>query len=356
MFLASPTRRSPLHLLERPAEKARYGLLLVHGMNEYIGRYVQVADHFSQSCHLAGVDLYGHGLTNPLLRAADQAILSGERRFDASAAFLEQAALTTLNPMRADFKVALAHVLERQRGSVFVLAHSLGGLVAASALQALDREKSPVLERLAGIILVGPAFAISRLPEWRGWLANPLLDFSFKVVEKALAKPARVSLGERFVYLGARLLAAAMEAGMDFLSRPGLREVFSPRRPDWVIKQLTDWPEEKQRLRTDPYLLGRTMLSFVLGIEKEIAIFRQQMRDFKLPYFLIYATGDCITAAWGNTDFIRATLSHHPDNRVLPLAVPYHEQLFMAPPKPQQLLAAIDEWMQRRLRADSAKG
>ena len=36
-------------------------VLLVHGMNEYIGRYDEIARYFSQRFIVAGFDLYAHG-------------------------------------------------------------------------------------------------------------------------------------------------------------------------------------------------------------------------------------------------------------------------------------------------------
>lgn len=69
------------------------------------------------------------------------------------------------------------------------------------------------------------------------------------------------------------------------------------------------------------------------------------MNAFRLPYFLVYADEDPITASWGNRDFAAKTLGNHDLNRVQALQAPYHEQLFMKPPTPQRLLQAMDDWM-----------
>ncbi len=331
-FVEVDHRKSPLHLLWRPVERAQAALLLVHGMNEYVGRYRPVADHFARRFHLAGVDLHGHGLTNPVLRRADEAVRQGARCYDASDAFLEQAALGTLAPMKADFRAALAFVRRRWRGPVFVLAHSLGGLVAASVVL---EDRTP----LAGVLLPGPAFAVSRLPGWFGRLANPVIDLSFRLFKDCLGR-------RRFP---ACLAAAPIEAVAELASLPRLRRLLTPCRPSWVLDCLTDWEEEKERLRRDPYILPRTLLRWVLAIEKEIVRFRARMAAFPVPYYLLYCERDPITAAWGNEDFAAATRANHPDNRVRSLPLPYHEQLFLRPPQVARLLADMDAWLDRRL-------
>ena len=330
-FVPVSHRASPLHLLWRPAGKSRGGILLVHGMNEYVGRYRHVAERLGREFHLIGVDLHGHGLTNPVLRAADAAVRQGAARVDARAAFLEQAALATLAPLQADFRTALDWLQARCDGPVFVLAHSLGGLVAAAEL--LEAPGG-----VAGIVLVGPAFAVSRLPGWRGRLANPLIDASFRAFEACLNQGSRPAC----------LATLPVEAMMALASLPGLRWLLTPCRPAWVLDFLTDWEAEKARLRADGYIVARTLLRWVLAIEKAIVRFRARMAAFPLPYFLIYARDDPITAAWGNEDFWRATRFNHPANRMRALPVPYHEQLFMKPPVPQRLLAEAAAWLAER--------
>lgn len=331
-FIDVAHRETPLHLLWRPAENPQGGMLLVHGMNEHVGRYRQVAAFFGRRFHVLGVDLHGHGLTNPVLRAADAAVRSGAERFDASRAFLEQAALGTLAPMQADFRIALSFLRRRSPGPVFVLAHSLGGLVAASVLVEEDLE-------VAGILLPGPAFAVSRLPGWFGRLANPLIDLSFRLFEDCQLRRRQVAC----------VATLPIEVFMAGASLPGLRRLLTPCRPSWMLDCLTDWEAERERMRRDGYIVTRTLLRWVLAIEKAIVHFRGRMAGFRVPYFLVYSQQDPITAAWGNEDFARATWANHPHNRVLALPLPYHEQLFLRPPVPDELLAAMDRWLDDRL-------
>jgi len=55
-------------------------VLLVHGMNEHIGRYDEVARYFARKFLVAGFDHYAHGLSNPVLQQADSALVSGSGR------------------------------------------------------------------------------------------------------------------------------------------------------------------------------------------------------------------------------------------------------------------------------------
>jgi len=332
-FVPVEYRQDPMHVLWRPSDSpSQAGMLLVHGMSEYIGRYRHVAEHFAGRFHVVGVDLHAHGLTNPVLRQADRAIRRGAQTYAAAAAFLAQAPLRTLDLMQADFSAALAFLRQRCHGPVFVLAHSLGGLVAASAL--LESNSG-----VAGVVLPGPAFSVSRLPGRRGLLANPLIDTSFRLSEKCICR-------QQSQACVATLLLEGLMAG---LSLPGMRWLFSPCRPDWILDYLTDWEEERERLNDDCYMVPRVLLSYVHGIEQEIIRFRRRMSDFRLPYFLIYSEEDPITAAWGNRDFASQTSGNHPLNRILTIPGPYHEQLFMKPPMPQKVLHEVDLWLDEAL-------
>lgn len=90
-IVQSPDGNAPLILRTlyppEPAN-ARACVLLVHGMNEYIGRYADVARHFANQYIVTGFDFYAHGLSNPILRQADRALLAGAGRQDVSDAFL----------------------------------------------------------------------------------------------------------------------------------------------------------------------------------------------------------------------------------------------------------------------------
>ena len=126
--------------------------------------------------------------------------------------------------------------------------------------------------------------------------------------------------------------------------------MFSPTKPPWVNNYLNDSGEEKIRRANDNYLLNRSVLRYVLGVEKEIIEFRRRMNQFDIPYLLIYSENDPITPAWGNTDFVAVTRYKNDYNRVVLLAGnQYHEQLFSAMPLQGHILNVIDDWLEERL-------
>lgn len=173
-----------LRTLPSQSNQASACVLLVHGMNEHIGRYGEVARYFSQRFFVAGFDHYAHGLSNPVLRRADQALTEGTDRADVSDAYLAQAALYDLEPLRQTLGrtlqafMAQCDAQDHSQRPVFIVAHSLGGLVTASYLLEHQNE-SDLRKRLQGVVFLAPAFAVSEPPGWRGWVANPLIKLSF---------------------------------------------------------------------------------------------------------------------------------------------------------------------------------
>ncbi|MGG7056257.1 alpha/beta fold hydrolase [Nitrosomonas sp. ANs5] len=330
-------------------------MLLVHGMNEYIGRYEDIAHYFSRHFLVAGFDLHAHGLSNPVLWQADQALHAGERESDVSDAYLAQTRLRTLEPMRLNLEQALQRLITvcdaqgEPDKPIFIVAHSLGALVAASYL--LSEQPPPDwITRIQGIVLLGPAFSVSEVPGWRGWLANPLIKLSFHAKEHFLQpqdQPLPLLVINQLISL---VTVPLLDGLFEVLSWPGLRHWFTPVTPGWVLDYLTDSEEEKARIRVDGWMIHRNLLRYVKGIESEIVHFRRQMGAFVIPYFLVYSGRDPITPAWGSQDFVDATFGHHPDNAVLPLPeLSHHEHLFSSQPLRDELLQKIDQWLMRRL-------
>lgn len=340
-----------------PAEfsQASACVLLVHGMNEHIGRYSEVARYFSRRFFVAGFDHYAHGLSNPLLRHADRALAEGADRADVSDAYLAQSALHDLEPLRQTLDRALHAFMaqcdaqDQSQRPMFIVAHSLGGLVTASYL--LDHQnESDLRERLRGVVFLAPAFAVSEPPGWRGWLANPLIKLSFHAETHFLHpqdEPLPLLL---FNQLFSLVTVPVLDGLFDVLSWPGLRSLFTPISPAWVTDYLTDSEEEKARLRTDGWIVRRSLLRYVKSIEEEVVRFRRQMADFSIPYYLVYSEMDPITPAWGDEDFVRVTLQHDPANEVLKLpGLPYHQHVFLQEPLRTELLQKIEHWLERRL-------
>ncbi len=334
--------------------KPRACVMLVHGMNEHIGRYDEVARYFARQFIVAGFDYYAHGLSNPVLQQADRALTHGSGRQDASDAYLAQTVLRNLEPMRHDLDRALRQFIALcdARGEpgrpVFIVSHSLGALVTASYF-VQHRNDDNLAKRIQGVVFLAPALAVSEPPGWRGWLANPLIRLSFHA-ETHFLNPQNESLPVlAFNQLLAVITVPVLDGLFEVFSWPGLRSFLTPVAPEWVKEYLTDSEEEKARLRADSWIVRRSLLRFVKGIEAEIVHFRRRMDQFALPYYLIYSEHDPITPSRGNEDFIKATWKHTPDNEVLVLPnLPYHQHLFLSEPMRTRLLNNIEQWINRR--------
>lgn len=353
IVLASSGQSAPMTLRVLPPSrrgKPAACILLVHGMNEYIGRYEEIARHFSQHYLVSGFDLYGHGLSNPVIAAADAALAQGAAEADVSRAYQAQAGLRTLEPMREGFGEALRSLLQRCPDKpLFVLSHSLGSLVAASFL--LERQEDESLKgRIGGIVLLAPAFSVPDIPGRRGRLANPVMRLSFFAESHFLNRQGEtlpLSIVNQAVAVPVTLLVRGL---FEALSWPGIRVLATPVTPDWVPDYLTDWEEERARHRADGYIIRRSLLRYVKAVEREIVGFRRRMGEFRLPYLLVYSGQDPITASWGMEDFLRASRANHPDNESMLLPDRYpHEHLFSSPPLREEILRRIDAWLARRL-------
>ncbi|WP_348225639.1 alpha/beta fold hydrolase [Nitrosomonas sp. Is79A3] len=342
-------------LVPSESAKAPACVLLVHGMNEHIGRYSEVARYFSRQFLVTGFDFYAHGLSNPVLQQADQALAAGAGRQEVSDAFLAQSLLHDLEPLRRTLDLALRQTIalcDAQSDSkrpVFIVAHSLGALVAASYLMQSQKEDDPA-KRVQGIVFLAPAFAVSEPPGWRGWVANPLIKLSFHA-ETHFMHPQNEPLPLLlFNQLFSLITVPLLDGMFEVFSWPGLRSFMTPVSPEWVTDYLTDSEAEKARLRADNWIVRRSLLRYVKGIEEEVVRFRRKMDQFKIPYYLVYSEHDPITPAWGNEDFSRATLKNHSDNEVLALPnLHYHQHLFLKEPARTELLMKIEKWMDFRL-------
>lgn len=330
-------------------------VLLVHGMNEHIGRYGEVARYFSRHFFVAGFDHYAHGLSNPVLHRADQALTSGAERVDVGDAYLAQSALYDLESLRQTFGSALQAFIAQcdaqgdPRRPVFIVAHSLGGLVTASYF--LKHPQSVLAQRLQGVIFLAPAFAVSEPPGWRGWIANPLIKLSFHAETHFLHphdEPLPLLLFNQAVSL---VTVPVLDGLFEVFSWPGLRNFFTPISPAWVADYLTDSDVEKARLRADHWIVRRSLLRYVKGIEQEVVDFRRKMEDFSIPYYLIYSERDPITPAWGSEDFAGVTLKRNSANEIRKLpGLIYHQHVFLEEPLRTELLESIEQWIHRQMR------
>lgn len=361
IVLTSGDNRSRHLQIKEPEQSgsAEACILMVHGMNEHIGRYSEIADYFSDRYIVAGMDLTAHGLSNPVFAKVQKGLKTGAIEYDVSDAFTEQVQLRDLQPMRDDLEQALLYLThycdqyaDGKTLPVYILSHSLGSLVSASYL--LQMENNKLKDRIDGIIFTGAAFSVTQVPGWRGWFQNPFIRFHYHTHEHFL-NPHNEALPLMLFNQLLALVTVPIQDGMiEFLSLPGLRQLFSPSTPDWVVDYLSNWEVERARHRADPYIIRRSILRYVLTIEKEVIQFRKNMAQFNTPYLLIYSEYDPITPAWGNTDFAAATEQNHPRNAVMMLAGEnHHEQLFSTPELRQQIFKKIRTWIEISV---SAKG
>ncbi len=321
-------------------------LLIVHGMGEHGGHYRPIVEHFQKRFLVAAIDLTAHGLSNPVFRRADDSIRLGGKHYHADKAFLEQKHLRDLEPMRRDVHAALTYLAPKCRGlPVFLLAHSLGGLVTASYL---INQQPPV--NIAGVVFSAPAFTVSKVPNVLGHLQNPLLNFNF-YVHRHFARPSDDALPLWLAQQSLAWLTVPVFDGLvEFLSLPGIRYWWAPRGPGWLGNYLTDSKEERQRLANDHYRARRGVLRYVLGIQYEIIDLQADAGHFNAPYLLIYSEHDPITPAIGAQLFHQAAADNHPDNRLHQLKNErHHQQLFLKPEQRQQVLDVIDDWLNHRL-------
>lgn len=337
-------------------ERAPACVLLVHGMNEHVGRYHELAQYFARQYIMTGFDHFAHGLSNPVLQQADRALAQGAAQAEVSDAYLAQAPLSDLQSLRRYLQQALRQTFALcdapggvQR-PVFIVAHSLGALVTASYLLQSRGEDDPD-GRVQGVVFLAPAFAVSEPPGWRGWLATPLIALSFHAETHFLQPQDEplplLILNQVFAAVTVPLLDGLFEV----LSWHGIRAVVSPTSPAWVRDYLTDSETEKQRLKNDHWIVRRTLLRFVKGIEEEIVRFRRHMDTFNIPYYLVYSEQDPITPAWGARDFAAATYHHHAHNSVLALpGMRYHQHAFLQEPARTAILGQIERWLDRRLK------
>jgi alpha-beta hydrolase superfamily lysophospholipase len=293
-----------------------------------------------------------------MLQQADQALTAGAARQEVGDAYLAQTRLHDLEPMRQGLSQALRHLIflcneqdkeEKPNKPVFIVSHSLGALIAASYLLSTENTHDSAM-RVQGIVLLGPAFSVSEVPGWRGWLANPFIKLSFHAEEHFL-NPQNEPLPLLIVnHLMSLITVPLLDGLFEVLSWPGLRTLFTPVTPDWVVDYLSDSEAEKAEIRADGWFIRRNLPRYVKGIEAEVVRFRRHMNTFAIPYYLIYSGRDPITPAWGNEDFARVTQQNHPDNALLPLPeLSHHEHLFSSQPLRDELLKKIEQWLDRRV-------
>lgn len=154
--IPAPGEASSVHpvLFERswaaPGGEPRALMLVVHGLAEHSGRYAGLAEVLGRAgFETRGVDLYGHG-RSPGARGH-------VRNFDADHLGAVDALVTRAERERPDVPL-------------FLLGHSLGGLIAGRWAQT-----RVFASRLRGLVLVAPFVAPAmRVPAWKRAVSRAL--------------------------------------------------------------------------------------------------------------------------------------------------------------------------------------
>ncbi len=146
----------------QPSEKSpsKASLIIVHGMGEHSGRYHRLATYAADlGITTYALDLRGYGR-------------SGGKRYH----------LKRFEDYLGDLTALHAHVARTEAPRpVFILGHSLGGLISAS--YAANKRKEPVL---AGLILSSPLFGVSvKIPLWKSLLASVAAVLAPTLVQKS---------------------------------------------------------------------------------------------------------------------------------------------------------------------------
>lgn len=144
------TLRAPdgaqLFLCRHEPRAARARVMLVHGYAEHSGRYERIIELLvGRGLSVAAGDLRGHGLSQ------------GRRGH-----------ITRFEHYLDDLQTMLAHLREQAGGALplFLLGHSLGGLIAACHVQARPQS-------VDGVVLVAPFVGLKfTVPPWKQSLAR----------------------------------------------------------------------------------------------------------------------------------------------------------------------------------------
>lgn len=266
----------PLHVHAWPTVAPGLGtVLIVHGLGEHIGRYARVARHLdARGWNVVGYDHRGHGRSGGAkgrLSKQDDLLLDLARVIDA--------------------------VRQEQPGTLVLLGHSLGGLIAAR--------------------FVAEGLAPSPAPWWRPVdalvLSSPALDPGMKGMQKLM-------------------LALAGPIAPDLAVNNGLK-------PAWISREAA----VVRAYQDDPLVHNRVTPRLVRFIVDAGAKVQEAAPRWSLPTLLMYAGSDRCVAPRGSAAFAAAA----PKSvvQVHEFRAMYHE--IFNEPEHAQVFAVLDAWLAR---------
>jgi len=249
--------------------RPRGTILVVHGLGEHAGRYVKLAMHLAkQGFDCVTYDLRGHGKSE----GRRGAIRHADDRLDDLSLVIDA--------------VRRAHPQNR----LFLLGHSMGGLIAA---QLVARRYRPV----DGLILSSPAFA----------------------VKTSLLQRVQLVIGSTFL--------------------PGIA-VHNGVQPDKVSKSAAVVAAYKADPLVHDRITPRLAGAVLQGGGDVIA----QARQWPVPTLLMWALEDHLVDPAGSAKFAMQAPQHVV--RAKSFGSLYHEIFNAVDPAP--VLAALDEWLEER--------
>ena len=268
-----------LHVHAWPAAAPGHGtVLLVHGLGEHSGRYGRVAAHLDdRGWNVVGYDQRGHGR-------------SGGPR----------GAVRESDDLLRDLALVIDAVRARQPGTLLLLGHSLGGLVAARFVaEALAAEPAPWSRPVDGLALSSPAF-------------DPGMN--------ALQKIA---------------LSVARPLAPDVAVSNGLK-------PAWISRD----PAVVRAYRDDPLVHDRItprLARFAVDAAAHVAALAPR---WSVPTLLLYAGDDRCVAPRGSAAFAAAA----PRSALTAQGFPglYHE--IFNEPEHARVFEVLDAWLLRQVR------
>ena len=255
-----------------PEEPARAVILLVHGLGEHSGRYQHLARH----CNALGfavhaIDHYGHG------------------KSDGHPGYVERFSVYL------DGATALLDRVKKEHGDapVFLLGHSMGGLIAATLL--LEQQAA-----FRACVLSGPAFRSDEEPP-------------------------------RFVMALVRLLAAVVPT----VPILGLDPAGVSRDPEVVRDYVAD------PLVHHGKLTARLIAEMSRAMRNALA----QAHRIRLPLLVLHGDADVLTAPAGSQELLDAVSS---DDKTLKLYPGLYHEIFNEPEK-DAVLADMTAWLEAHL-------
>jgi len=266
-----------LHVQHWPTPTLGRGtVLVVHGLGEHIGRYAQVAHHLKGGgWDVVGYDHRGHGRSG----GAKGCLADGDD--------LLRDLATVVDPVRL-----------RHPGTLVLLGHSLGGLIAARFVAEGLAESPAAWHRPVDALV----------------LSSPALDPGMSAVQKLM-------------------LAIAGPLAPDLAINNGLR-------PAWISRD----PRVVQAYRDDPLVHDRITPRLARFVVDAGELMLRQAPRWNIPTLLLYAGSDRCVAPRGSAAFAAAAPKGVVNVREF---APLFHEIFNEPEQ-GEVFAALGAWLAGR--------